>query len=158
MMSLFTRQLILILLSQLLYSATAADDVSPPIRKRTKKRTLRGGSTGETDFDPFIGIGVARELSSESIQKSTGRSMSLSMSATSTPTPSTAIAFIDETAVPATSSPTTSPATLIPTAVMVMEGEGWFLTGGGIELEEPGTKMPVRSRKPTLLPTSKQLI
>ena len=69
---LFTHQLILVLLSQLLCSAGATDDVSsPPIRKRSQRRVLRGGSTRENDFDPFIGIEVARELSS------TGRIMSM---------------------------------------------------------------------------------
>lgn len=145
----------------MLCSAKATDDVSPPIRKRTQKRTLRGGSTREADFDPFIG--VARALSSETIQKSTGRNMSLSIPTKSTPTSNTAVAFIDETDVPAApSSSTTSPATpkptFVPTSVMLMEGEGWFLSTS-VELEEEsGTEMPVRSRQPTLLPTPYQLI
>ncbi len=153
-MMFFTRQLILILLSQMLCSTVATDDVSPPIRKRTQHRVLRGSSTRETDFDPFIGIEVARELSSESIQKSTEHSMSLST--LSMPTKSTPP---DETSMPRTFSPATptaNPTTYTPTSVTVIDGDGSFLDDGdeNIHLEDESTEMPVRFWKPTLLPTT----
>ncbi|KAL7496922.1 hypothetical protein ACHAWT_005831 [Skeletonema menzelii] len=180
-MTMTNRELLFVLLSQILCSSAAAiDNNAPaPIRKRTQQSqhssshssNLRGGTIRrETDnFDPFIG--VPRDLSS--------RSMSLSMPTTSTPTPNPTIAlvFMDEideivpamTFDPETSSPTTSPAaTLMPTFVMdegfyFFVGSGIYIGGGEGTEEEPittlppirydGTTVPVTS-SPTMSPVT----
>ena len=158
-MMLSTRELLFVLLSQLLCSSAATDNISPPIRKRTQQTRhsssnsshLRGGPIRYTDnFDPFIG--VPRDVETRDLSS---RSMSLSMATTSTPSPNPTIAlvFMDETdevvppktLVPETSSPTTSPATLAPTSLM---GEGFYVVGSGISVgggggvEEPITTVP----------------
>ena len=95
---LFTCQLLLVLLPQVFCSVVAADDSSPPIRKRTQQvhsssdRTarLRGGPSRDADnFDPYIG--VERELAADELAMSTptGQSMSISMSMTYTSVPPT---------------------------------------------------------------------
>lgn len=76
---LFNYQLLLVILPQVLYSAAATDDGSPPVRKRTQLRHSGASKRDNTDnFDPFIG--VPRELTADDLVMSTAIVHSMSLS------------------------------------------------------------------------------